>query len=60
MSGKAARILVSEKQHEELLRISNARTASQRLIQRARIIVLAFLSDRSHRVRFVYLPNHSS
>ena len=42
MSGKAARILVSEKQHEELLRITNATTASQRLIQRARIILLAF------------------
>jgi len=47
MSGKAARILVSEKQYEELLRITNATTASQRLIQRARIILLAFQRRRN-------------
>ena len=47
MSGKAARIMVSEKQHEELLRITNAATASQQLIQRARIILLAFQRRRN-------------
>lgn len=47
MSGKAARILVSEKQYDELLKITVAKTASLRLIQRARIILLAFQKGRN-------------
>ena len=42
MSGKAARILVSEKQHEILQIIVKSTTVSLRLIQRARIILLSF------------------
>jgi transposase len=42
MSGKAARILLSEKQQEILQIIVKSPTASLRLIQRARIILLAF------------------
>ena len=42
MSGKAARILLSEKQQEILQMIVKSPTASLRLIQRARIILLAF------------------
>lgn len=42
MSGKAARILLSEKQHEILQIIVKSTTASLRLIQRARIILLSF------------------
>lgn len=91
MSGKAARIVLSEKQQEILQQIIRATTLSQRLLQRASVILLAFeghlnedidkstlgrkgrsgilksmasrqqfLSERSHRVRFVYLPKHTS
>jgi len=42
MSGKAARILLSEKQHEILQIVVKSATASLRLIQRARIILLSF------------------
>ena len=42
MSGKAARILLSEKQHEILQIIVKSTTASFRLIQRARVILLSF------------------
>ena len=42
MSGKAARILLSEKQHEILQIIVKSTTASLRLIQRARIILLSY------------------
>ena len=42
MSGKAANVIVTEKQHAILEQIANARTASQQLIQRAKIILLAF------------------
>ncbi len=42
MSGKAAKIIVTEKQHAILEQIVNARTAPQHLIQRAKILLLAF------------------
>ena len=42
MSGKGARILLSEKQHEILQIIVKSTTASLRLIQRARIILLSY------------------
>ena len=42
MSGKAAKVIVTEKQHAILEQIANARTASQQLLQRAKIILLAF------------------
>lgn len=42
MSGKAAKIIVTEKQLAILQQIANATTASSQLIQRANIILLAF------------------
>ena len=42
MSGKAAKIRLTEKQHAILQQIVRSTTASQRLVQRARLIVLAF------------------
>src|SRR5690606_29192405 len=42
MSGKAARIVLTEKQHEILIKITQSTTVSQRLLQRARIVMLAF------------------
>lgn len=42
MSGKAAKIMLSEKQHTILHQIMASTTAPVRLIQRARLIVLAF------------------
>ncbi len=42
MSGKAAKVIVSEKQYAILEQIANAKTASQQLVQRAKIILLAF------------------
>jgi transposase len=42
MSGKAAKVIVTEKQLAILEQITNARTAPQQLIQRAKIILLAF------------------
>ena len=42
MSGKAAKVIVTEKQFAILEQIANARTAPQQLIQRAKIILLAF------------------
>ena len=50
MSGKAARILLSEKQHEILQIIVKSTTASLRLIQRARIILLAFQRLRNDEI----------
>jgi len=43
MSGKAARITLTEKQREVLELISHATTAPHRLIQRARLILRAFV-----------------
>jgi len=43
MSGKAAKVIVTEKQHAILEQIANAKTASQQLIQRAKIILWAFV-----------------
>jgi hypothetical protein len=42
MSGKAARIVLTEKQQGILIRITPSTTVSQRLLQRARIVMLAF------------------
>jgi len=42
MSGKAAKIRLTEKQHSILKEIIRTKTASQRLVQRARLIVLGF------------------
>lgn len=42
MSGKAAKIVCTEKQHLILQQIVRANTSSVRLVQRARIILLAF------------------
>ena len=42
MSGKAARIVLTEKQQDILLKITQSTTVSQRLLQRARIVMLAF------------------
>jgi len=42
MSGKAANVPLTEKQQEILTKISRATTATRRLAQRARIILLAF------------------
>ena len=42
MSGKAAKIRLTEKQHAILQQIVRSTTAPQRLVQRTRLIVLAF------------------
>jgi transposase len=42
MSGKAAKIRLTERQHAILQQIVRSTTAPQRLVQRARLIVLAF------------------
>ena len=42
MSGKAAKIKLTENQHAILQQIVRSTTAPQRLVQRARLIVLAF------------------
>ena len=42
MSGKAAKIMLTEKQESILRRIHGSTTASQRLVQRVHIILLAF------------------
>jgi transposase len=42
MSGKAAKIMLTERQHSVLQQIIHSTTAAQRLVKRARLIVLAF------------------
>jgi hypothetical protein len=42
MSGKAAKIMLTERQRTILQQIIHSTTAAQRLVQRARLIVLAF------------------
>jgi transposase len=42
MSGKAAKIVLTERQHSILQQIIHSTTAAQRLVQRAHLIVLAF------------------
>ena len=42
MSGKAAKIMLTEKQHSILQQIVGSRTTPQRLVQRARLMLLAF------------------
>ena len=50
MSGKAAKILISEKQQEILQIIVRSTTVPQRLIQRARIILLSFERVRNEEI----------
>ena len=45
MSGKAARIMISEKQEEILQTMTRSTTLSQRLVQRASIILRAFAGE---------------
>ena len=45
MSGKAAKVQVTEKQFAILTQIANAKTASKQLIQRALIILAAFAGE---------------
>ena len=45
MSGKAARIVLSEKQDEILQSMIRSRTLSQRLAQRASVILRAFVGE---------------
>ncbi len=45
MSGKAARIVLSEKQEEILQSMIRSTTLSQRLVQRASVILLAFSGE---------------
>ena len=42
MSGKAAKVILTEKQHDILNKIARSKTASVRLVQRCQIILLAF------------------
>ena len=42
MAGSAARVVITERQQEVLLRLSTAGTVARRLGQRARVILLAF------------------
>jgi hypothetical protein len=42
MSGKAAKIMLTEEQHSILQQIIRSTTAPQRIVQRARLIILAF------------------
>jgi hypothetical protein len=42
MSGKAAKIMLTERQYSVLQQIIHSTTAAQRLAKRARLIVLAF------------------
>ena len=42
MSGKAAKIMLTERQHSILQQIIHSTTAAQRLVERANLIVLAF------------------
>ena len=50
MPGKAARIQVTERQLEVLEEIVASRTAAVRLVQRARIILLAFEKNNNEEV----------
>ena len=50
MSGKAARISLSEKQLEILQKITRSTTASQRLVQRTCVILLAFERRRNEEI----------
>jgi transposase len=45
MSGKAARIVLSEKQDEILQSMTRSTTLSRRLVQRASLILLAFAGE---------------
>lgn len=47
MSGKAARIVLTEKQHNILLKLGQSTTVSQRLIQRATLVLIAFERRRN-------------
>ena len=51
MPGKAAKVTVTERQHEILLTLRNATTAPAHLRQRAAVILLAFDGLRNRRDR---------
>src|SRR3954467_8083636 len=42
MPGSAAKVVITERQHEVLRKMSTATTLAQRLVQRATLILLAF------------------
>jgi len=50
MSGKAAKIVLTEKQESVLQQITRATTAPQRLIQRASVILLAFAGSLNQHI----------
>lgn len=50
MSGKAARIVLSEKQEEILQSMTRSTTLSQRLVQRASLILLAFSGESNEAI----------
>ena len=60
MSGKAVRSLLSEKQHEILQIIVKSTIASFRLMQRARIILLAFERLRNDEIATPDAPSKAS
>ena len=50
MPGKAAKVTVTERQHEILLTLRNATTAPSHLRQRAAVILLAFDGLRNEEI----------
>src|SRR5947209_6484368 len=59
MAGSAARVIITERQQEVLLRLSTAGTVARRLGQRARVILLAFAGlDNEAIARRVGLERH--
>src|SRR5947208_1882335 len=59
MAGSAARVVITERQQEVLLRLSTAGTVARRLGQRARVILLAFAGlDNEAIARRVGLERH--
>jgi transposase len=50
MSGKAAKIMLTEKQESVLQKIRRSTTAARRLVQRAQIILMAFAGARNKHV----------
>ena len=60
MSVKAARIVLKEKQQDILLKFTQSKTVSQRLMQRAMIVLLAFerrRNDAASGQRTVVVPS---
>jgi putative transposase len=50
MPGKAAKVTITERQQEQLQAITRRTTAPQRLVQRARIMLLAFAGWNNERI----------